>query len=449
MAANTNDNKREFWWVKNLTSKILTIGDLPKIPSLSPGQRADLLRFASRDLIAQSKDLPSLVKNGWLSLTKSQDSEQSVITGSHVDNAITPAEQNELGDGGGGGGDSGSLENEPDTLVLRGSDGEIYVGDITANTINADSLLVDGSPLVSEDDLDNYLQLSGGTITGDVLFGSGSGERGEAASLNANGNLNLLDGGEGNGNITARGTGSFHNGLSISADSNSTGFFAYNNGNIGSYNNSWSVDASEGTASFGGGGVVIDANGDLNSKQTTYFGHGGPGEHGQFMEIGAAGSIVTQPGAELYMYNSDESIYDASFYVRPAIEEIGGNGWYHNHTVGFILNDTGINVMGGAMKVDKAHAETSFNSKIIARGDGSIEFGVPGDRTTVGATSISSAGEINVGTGIILSPDSNASFANGSVQIDVSGNISANNLSGINTGDHSSYDIKIMLDIFN
>lgn len=64
---------REHWWVTNVTQKPLTIGDLPKVPTLVPGKVEDVLAHVSREEASESTDLASMLGNGWLTLSKAKD----------------------------------------------------------------------------------------------------------------------------------------------------------------------------------------------------------------------------------------------------------------------------------------------------------------------------------------------------------------------------------------
>ena len=70
MDVRTGDNKRESWWVRNLTNKTITIGDLLLVPAIKPGKRIDLLHYYTREKIGHSTVLVSLVKARIVSLDK-------------------------------------------------------------------------------------------------------------------------------------------------------------------------------------------------------------------------------------------------------------------------------------------------------------------------------------------------------------------------------------------
>jgi hypothetical protein len=98
----TGENARESWWVRNLTKKTIAIGDLLLVPAIKPGKQVDVLRFYSREKISHSKVLVKLVKAGIVSLDKEKDFTNDfpgMITSATIDEAITPAEENEVGGG--------------------------------------------------------------------------------------------------------------------------------------------------------------------------------------------------------------------------------------------------------------------------------------------------------------------------------------------------------------
>ena len=101
MGMRRGDNKRESWWVRNNTNLTITIGDLLLFPALKPGKRADLLHYYSREKVSHSKILVKLVKAGIVTLNKDKiytNNYPGEITSVDVDEAITPAEENEIDD---------------------------------------------------------------------------------------------------------------------------------------------------------------------------------------------------------------------------------------------------------------------------------------------------------------------------------------------------------------
>ena len=97
----TGENKRESWWVTNNTNDTITIGDLLLVPAIKPKKRIDLLYYYSREKIGHSKVLVTLVKAGIVSFNKDKiytNNYPGEITSVDVDEAITPAEENEIDD---------------------------------------------------------------------------------------------------------------------------------------------------------------------------------------------------------------------------------------------------------------------------------------------------------------------------------------------------------------
>jgi len=93
------ENKRESWWVRNLTNNTITIGDLLLFPALKPGKRADLLHYYTREKVSHSKVLVKLVKARIVSLDKDKiyaNEFPGPITSADIDEAITPGEENEI-----------------------------------------------------------------------------------------------------------------------------------------------------------------------------------------------------------------------------------------------------------------------------------------------------------------------------------------------------------------
>jgi hypothetical protein len=160
----TGDNKRESWWVKNLTKKTITIGDLLLLPAIKPGKKVDLLHYYTREKISHSTVLVSLVKARIVSLNKKKlfpNSFVGEVPVADIDDAITPAEENEVGEGGGGtgvhnelsglqGGAVGNyfhiLEDDADLVLRLGED--------------SSGLTLDGIPVDTNADLTSYWNTS-------------------------------------------------------------------------------------------------------------------------------------------------------------------------------------------------------------------------------------------------------------------------------------------------
>jgi len=73
MKALRSNTGRERLIVKNMTKRILVIGDLPKIPSFQKGQTRDLLERYTKAELAKSQDLRRLIDTKKLRLTKVVD----------------------------------------------------------------------------------------------------------------------------------------------------------------------------------------------------------------------------------------------------------------------------------------------------------------------------------------------------------------------------------------
>lgn len=91
-------NTREKWFIKNKTNKSLSIGDLPKVPTLTPkgpDSSHDLLRYHSHQEINASVALKLLFDNGWVSLTKKTDGSSKDFKSDEGLKAVSNAEENE------------------------------------------------------------------------------------------------------------------------------------------------------------------------------------------------------------------------------------------------------------------------------------------------------------------------------------------------------------------
>ena len=92
------NTQREKWLAKNKTNKIISIGDLPSVPTFAPGQQHDLLQFAKKEKINESSDLIRLVKVKWIKLNKQVDKIDHQIEKSEAADSVTSVEMNELED---------------------------------------------------------------------------------------------------------------------------------------------------------------------------------------------------------------------------------------------------------------------------------------------------------------------------------------------------------------
>jgi len=99
MDVRTAENYRESWYLTNNSSNTITIGDLLLLPVIKPGKTIDALKYYTREKIGHSIVLTQLVKSGIISLNKQKIYDNNLpgpITADKIDEAITPAEENEL-----------------------------------------------------------------------------------------------------------------------------------------------------------------------------------------------------------------------------------------------------------------------------------------------------------------------------------------------------------------
>jgi hypothetical protein len=88
---------REKWYIKNISTKKVSLGDLPKVPTLNPGDVKDLLSYYGKTQINLSVNLQTAVSRNYLTLNKILDNVSSEISKSNTPAAVTIAEQNEIG----------------------------------------------------------------------------------------------------------------------------------------------------------------------------------------------------------------------------------------------------------------------------------------------------------------------------------------------------------------
>lgn len=94
-----DENQREKWLVTNHTKFNIAVGDLLLLPVLKPGATIDVLRYYTREKISHSINLRNLLKSGKFSLNKKKLVENKFpgpIAVEDIDDAITPAEENEV-----------------------------------------------------------------------------------------------------------------------------------------------------------------------------------------------------------------------------------------------------------------------------------------------------------------------------------------------------------------
>ena len=75
----TTINRREYWYTKNISSKTIGLGDLPAIPTFSPGATYDLLDFYDKETILQSTSLLHVMQAGWMQITTVIDDVTTVL----------------------------------------------------------------------------------------------------------------------------------------------------------------------------------------------------------------------------------------------------------------------------------------------------------------------------------------------------------------------------------
>jgi len=114
--------KRENWYIKNISDRQIGLGDLPRIPVLSPKQSIDALGFYSKSDVQQSVHLVTAVKKGWLQLTKIVDGEREVVSASEIEEETRSADRSDVANGSGSGKAIATLLT---TLEDEGTIGEI------------------------------------------------------------------------------------------------------------------------------------------------------------------------------------------------------------------------------------------------------------------------------------------------------------------------------------
>jgi len=131
------DPKREEWIFKNNTQKILAIGDLKTVPQIGPGKSLDLLNYASKEKIGQSKDLQTVLSIGWATLSKRAPGitgKNYTVPQTEVSDAVTEVSVYEAESGlvGGGSGTGGSINDLDDVNTTGIVDGQFIFWDSVA-----------------------------------------------------------------------------------------------------------------------------------------------------------------------------------------------------------------------------------------------------------------------------------------------------------------------------
>ena len=112
--------KREQWILRNLTKRVLLIGDLPNVPQLQAEKAVDLLKYQTKQEIEQSVNLKGLIRRGWVEIYKRKDDILGETnTGDDAQRAISLAEEDQASGGSGGSGGAwgditGTLSNQTD-----------------------------------------------------------------------------------------------------------------------------------------------------------------------------------------------------------------------------------------------------------------------------------------------------------------------------------------------
>ena len=93
-----NQTQREYWKVTNVSNKMIVIGDLPKVPTIEPGETHDLLRYYSKDQVTQSKYLLVILRKGWFTAKKNLDDVDTTVSQTSPNEYYHTIEENELND---------------------------------------------------------------------------------------------------------------------------------------------------------------------------------------------------------------------------------------------------------------------------------------------------------------------------------------------------------------
>jgi len=93
MTIQIGNTEREQWNIRNATSNIIGIGDLPKIPSFQAGQIYDLLKYYDKETLGRSTILRNLMDSGKLVLIEKID---GVNNSSTTSNSVLTASQESM-----------------------------------------------------------------------------------------------------------------------------------------------------------------------------------------------------------------------------------------------------------------------------------------------------------------------------------------------------------------
>jgi len=163
---------RDTWFLKNVTKHILTITDLPKIPSFKPGERTDVLKYADVQSLKFSVSFNNYANKQWLISedylhTHDDKSDTTHTIEDHVDTDATGSQLNTLVGGSTSNADSlhtHDLESIIDHNDLRGIQGgeenqyyHLKQNDhsilTSGSTSIADSLHIHSSSTITHNDL--------------------------------------------------------------------------------------------------------------------------------------------------------------------------------------------------------------------------------------------------------------------------------------------------------
>ena len=72
MAIEIEKDNKEMWLVKNISKENITVGDLPLLPLINPNKSVNLLRFYSREKVADSNAITYLVQNNKIIIEKKE-----------------------------------------------------------------------------------------------------------------------------------------------------------------------------------------------------------------------------------------------------------------------------------------------------------------------------------------------------------------------------------------
>jgi len=140
MTIQVGTTEREQWNIRNATSNIIGIGDLPKIPAFQSGQIYDLLKYYDKETLGRSITLRNLMDVGFLVLVEKIDGVNNSSTTSNNVLTASKTEINEIEN------DVNDIENRTEELEL---DTEPYTTGINKNLISLPIRVPDGTAVIS------------------------------------------------------------------------------------------------------------------------------------------------------------------------------------------------------------------------------------------------------------------------------------------------------------